>query len=84
MGDLGAVEVVLDREQEALVVGQLDEPALGRVVKLVVPGDLTIQKNLREAGLWSFYEGSGFTHFGGAASLGGATLSGAGVVVSGG
>jgi aconitate hydratase/homoaconitate hydratase len=29
--------------------------------RLVVPGDLGIQKNLREAGLWSVYERAGFT-----------------------
>jgi 3-isopropylmalate dehydratase small subunit len=29
--------------------------------RLVVPGDLSIQKNLREAGLWSIYERAGFT-----------------------
>jgi homoaconitate hydratase len=29
--------------------------------RLVVPGDLAIQRNLREAGLWSVYERAGFT-----------------------
>src|SRR6185503_15969450 len=29
--------------------------------RLVVPGDLGIQKNLREAGLWAIYEQAGFT-----------------------
>jgi homoaconitate hydratase len=35
-------------------------PAPGRN-RLVVPGDLSIQRNLREAGLWSIYERAGFT-----------------------
>jgi 3-isopropylmalate dehydratase small subunit len=29
--------------------------------RLVVPGDLSIQRNLRDAGLWSIYERAGFT-----------------------
>ena len=54
--------------EEELVLGALVlEAALaGRTPvasdkRLVVPGDLSIQKNLREAGLWTIYERAGFT-----------------------
>lgn len=55
--------------EEELVLGALVlEAALadGRTLvpsanRLVVPGDLSIQRNLREAGLWSIYERAGFT-----------------------
>jgi 3-isopropylmalate dehydratase small subunit len=54
--------------EEELVLGALIlEAALARgdqpvesPNRLVVPGDLSIQRNLREAGLWAIYERAGF------------------------
>jgi hypothetical protein len=48
--DLGADEVVLDREQEALVVRDLDEGALRQVVELRVVRQLE-QERAELAGL---------------------------------
>ena len=50
MNDLGADEVVLDREQEALVVRDLDQRALGQLVELRVMGQLE-QERAELAGL---------------------------------
>ncbi|HTN88522.1 MAG TPA: aconitase family protein [Sorangium sp.] len=55
--------------EEELVLGALVlEAALARgdrpvasPNRIVVPGDLSIQRNLRDAGLWSIYERAGFT-----------------------
>ena len=43
--------------EAALAAG---ETAVGTGLRIVVPGDLTIQRNVREAGLWSVYERAGF------------------------
>jgi 3-isopropylmalate dehydratase small subunit len=55
-------------EEELVLGGLMLEAALeggARPVespnRLVVPGDLSIQRNLREAGLWRVYERAGFT-----------------------
>lgn len=55
-------------EEELVVAALVLEAALaeGRTPaasanRLVVPGDLAIERNLREAGLWSIYERAGFT-----------------------
>ena len=54
-------------EEELVLAGLLLEAALaaGETVvasdqRIVVPGDLSIQENLREAGLWTTYEKAGF------------------------
>jgi len=51
--------------EEELVLGALVLEAAGvsrapNDKQIVVPGDLTIQENLRRAGLWSIYEKAGF------------------------
>ncbi|HEY2030363.1 MAG TPA: aconitase family protein [Myxococcales bacterium] len=51
--------------EEELVMGALVLEAAGvsrapNDKQIVVPGDLTIQENLRRAGLWSIYEKAGF------------------------
>ncbi|MBI4512010.1 MAG: 3-isopropylmalate dehydratase [Deltaproteobacteria bacterium] len=55
-------------EEELVLAALVLEVALGRGEKpvatgqrIVVPGDLSIQRNLHEAGLWSIYERAGFT-----------------------
>jgi aconitate hydratase/homoaconitate hydratase len=45
--------------EAALAEGQAVAPGNG-ANRIVVPGDLTIQRNLREAGLWNVYERAGF------------------------
>jgi aconitate hydratase/homoaconitate hydratase len=53
--------------EEELVLGALvleqglkDHAPLPTTKRLVVPGDLSIQENLRKAGLWAIYEKAGF------------------------
>jgi len=51
--------------EEELVLGALVLEAAGvnrpgNDKQIVVPGDLTIQENLRRAGLWTIYERAGF------------------------
>lgn len=46
---------------EAALAAGVRPKAVAEGKRLVVPGDLSIQRNLREAGLWAIYEQAGFT-----------------------